>query len=140
MNRISVNNPLFTDLNYWLIDRQNVPMSFNCKIMSAVTALYILRHTDRQEVKIIESVQHSVVFDGLDTWDTQIGIVLRDYEYPKLPGPQKLDWIPALERVHRVEDGPVKKIRSHYWEDYYSLESIVRAKKFKPNTYTVVKE
>ena len=42
---------------------------------------------ERKEVYIINSSLHSVLYDGKDTWDFDLGFVLRDYKYPskKLP-------------------------------------------------------
>lgn len=60
---------------------------FHCRVASAVGASVLLSY--RKKVWIIESDKHSVVFDGIDTWDLGVGLVFRNYnfseDYKELP-------------------------------------------------------
>ena len=42
-----------------------------------------LSHKNKSKVFIIESTNHAVVYDGKDTWDINLGFVLRNYRYPE---------------------------------------------------------
>jgi hypothetical protein len=89
-----------------------------CNIASAVFANLLLSHKSKSKVFIIESCNHSVVYDGKDTWDLNLGFVLRNYCYPE-------------------KDVPIKEFLPHFncwfvqkrYDEFYSTDSLNLARK-----------
>jgi len=52
---------------------------FHCRVASAIGASVLLSY--RKKVWIVESSKHSIVFDGIDTWDLGVGLVFRDFNF-----------------------------------------------------------
>lgn len=96
-----MNSKTFKEIKYSLTEHYAKNGDFNCKIMSAIFASYLLSF--QQKCYIIDSKQHSVVYDGNNTWDLSNGIVFRNYMYPSLniPNPEIIpefeDWFRQLE-------------------------------------------
>ena len=139
MIHISSSAEFFEDLYYFTCNQRFLDKTLNCQVMSSTTANYLLKYTDRKEVFIIESVNHSVVYDGLDTWDTHMGFVFRDYKYPN-PRIPKFEWIPSSIGVRRTEIGSSTEAHKKLWNKYYSLEAMIKTNKFKTSIMRLVKE
>ena len=73
------------DLLFTSRKNENHTRSFSCTIMSAIVASYMLQF--KEELFIIDSQNHSVIFDGTSTWDLALGIVFENYKYPNLDIP-----------------------------------------------------
>lgn len=59
---------------------------FSCKIISPMFASLILDEINA--CYIIESSSHSVVFDGINTWDLAVGCMFENYKYPDVNIPK----------------------------------------------------
>ena len=85
---INTDHNVFDEI-YWLLftsrKNENHTRSFSCTIMSAIVASYMLQF--KEELFIIDSQNHSVIFDGTSTWDLALGIVFENYKYPNLDIP-----------------------------------------------------
>ena len=81
---IQPNDKLFDQLYWYLYTSRgdNQAENFSCHIASAVLAYYL--STIKTPIYIIESLNHSIVYDGQSTWDLHLGIVFKDYKYPSL--------------------------------------------------------
>ena len=84
---IQPNHKLFDQLYWYLYTsrRDGNTQNFSCHISSAILAYYL--STIKDSIYIIESLNHSVVFDGTSSWDLHLGIVFKDYKYPSLKIP-----------------------------------------------------
>jgi len=85
---------IFEEIHFLLIDSRKEKDSFSCKIISAIFASFIVGNTSK--CFIIDSENHSVVFDGTNTWDLSLGIVFENYKYPDLNIP-KPTFIPKFK-------------------------------------------
>lgn len=110
------------ELRYLLIDSRTPTQGFSCKLLSSMFAS--LLSNVRNRCFIIDSNEHSVVFDGKDTWDISLGIVLRNYQYPNtnVPKPEMIE-----EFKHWFSEKQFNK--------YYSLKKLESAK-----TQVMIKE
>ncbi|HAI37792.1 MAG TPA: hypothetical protein DCM40_06545 [Maribacter sp.] len=84
---VSPDHKLFEQL-YWYLytSRGNEKArNFSCHISSAILAYYL--STVKAPIYIIESLNHSVVYDGQSSWDLHLGIVFKDYKYPSIKIP-----------------------------------------------------
>ena len=81
---IQPNDKLFDHLYWYLYTSRgdNKAQNFSFHIASAVLAYYL--STIKTPIYIIESLNHSIVYDGQSTWDLHLGIVFKDYKYPSL--------------------------------------------------------
>ena len=84
---IQPNHKLFDQLYWYLYTsrRDDNTQNFSCHISSAILAYYL--STIKDPIYIIESLNHSIVFDGQSSWDLHLGIVFKDYKYPSLKVP-----------------------------------------------------
>lgn len=89
----------------------------SCNLVSAMFANLFLSHKNKSKVFIIESTNHAVVYDGKDTWDINLGFVLRNYCYPE-------KHIPTLEFLPHFKHWYQQK----WFDTYYSSESRELAK------------
>jgi len=115
---IKEDHTIFNHL-YWLLftsrGDEQYKTSFSCTILSAVLASHFLNFKD--EVFIIDSNKHSVVYDGVSTWDLALGIVFINYRYPSINTPEPI-FIPKFKRFYR----------ERLFNDYYSDESLLSTK------------
>lgn len=77
---------IFEEIHYLLIDSREEKDFFSCKIISAIFASFLVGSTSK--CFIIDSKNHSVVYDGISTWDLSLGIVFKNYKYPDLNIPE----------------------------------------------------
>ena len=84
---IQPNHKLFDQLYWYLYTSRGdtKAQNYSCHISSAILAYYF--STIKDSIYIIESLNHSVVFDGTSSWDLHLGIVFKDYKYPSLKIP-----------------------------------------------------
>ncbi len=111
---------ILDDLNARLSSDTEVTIhdKLNCTLVSAAFANLLLSHKSKSKVFIIESCKHAVVYDGKDTWDINLGFVLRDYRYPEV-------------------DVPVKEFLPHFncwfeqiwYDEYYSTDGLNLARR-----------
>ena len=85
---IQPNHKLFDQLYWYLYTsrRDDNTQNFSCHISSAILAYYL--STIKDPIYIIESLNHSVVFDGSSSWDLHLGIVFKNYKYPSFKVPE----------------------------------------------------
>lgn len=114
---ISVNHPELLELHYIAYASRSDPQPHSCTICAAMGAYYLSRI--KKTVAIIETDKHTVVWDGLDTWDFHLGIVFREYRYPS-PNPPEFELIPDWTCVN---------IKNYI--DYYSDDALSQTKNFK---------
>ena len=76
------------EIHFLLVDSIEEKSQYSCKIMSAVFASFIVDNISK--CFIIDSKNHSVVYDGIDTWDLSLGIVFKKYKYPDLNIPNPI--------------------------------------------------
>lgn len=80
---IEITDDIFDEIYQRLIPQRKIPeRRFDCVLMSSITASFFCRRFD--QMLIIDSDQHSVAYDGKDTWDLSLGIVFRNYKYPEV--------------------------------------------------------
>ena len=77
---------------------------------------------------IIDSENHSVCYDGTDTWDLSLGVVFRNYRYPNqnLPKPEM---IPSFDHLFAVE----------MFDIHYSNEGLLSSSK-STNIKMIIKQ
>jgi hypothetical protein len=85
---------VFEEIYYLLVDSREKDYFYSCKIISAIFAVFIVGKTSK--CFIIDSQNHSVVFDGTNTWDLSLGIVFENYKYPDLDIPEPI-FIPKFK-------------------------------------------
>ena len=84
---VQPDDKLFDQLYWYLYTSRGDTKAQNhsCHISSAVLAYYF--STIKSPIYIIESLNHSVVYDGQSSWDLHLGIVFKDYKYPSIEIP-----------------------------------------------------
>ena len=84
---VQPDDKLFDQLYWYLYTSRGdtKAQNFSCFISSAILAYYF--STIKKNIYIIESLNHSVVYDGQSTWDLHLGIVFKDYKYPSIEIP-----------------------------------------------------
>jgi|TARA_B100000035_G_scaffold311987_2_gene322535 hypothetical protein len=82
---------ILDDLSVSLSKNKEITLNhrLSCNIASVAFANRLLSLKSKSKVFIIESCNHSVVYDGKDTWDLNMGFVLRNYRYPDKDIPTK---------------------------------------------------
>ena len=85
---VQPDDKLFDQLHWYLYTsrRDTKAQNFSCHISSAILAYYL--STIKDPIYIIESLNHSVVFDGMSSWDLHLGIVHENYRYPSIKVPE----------------------------------------------------
>ena len=85
---IQPNHKLFDQLYWYLYTsrRDDNLQNFSCHISSAILGYYL--STIKTPIYIIESLNHSVVFDGQSSSDLHLGIVFKNYKYPSIKVPK----------------------------------------------------
>jgi len=83
---INPDHEVFEDIYYKLFEMtpKSNPKRHMCNISSSILAYHLVPFS-KTGVYIIDSKNHSVVFDGKSTWDLNLGIVFENYKYPKSP-------------------------------------------------------
>jgi len=89
----------------------------SCNLVSVMFANLLLSHKSKCRVFIIESLNHSVVYDGVDTWDINLGFVLRKYRYPEINVPP-LEFLPHFKSWFQQE----------WYDVFYSVDGLKQAK------------
>lgn len=79
---VQPDDKLFDQLFWYLYTSRGdeTLQKFSCQISSAILAYHF--SLIKKHIYIIESLNHSVVYDGQSTWDLHLGIVFKDYKYP----------------------------------------------------------
>lgn len=85
---------VFNEIHFLLIDARRTTELYSCKIVSAIFASFLLSNLTK--CFIIDSRNHSVVYDGKNTWDLSLGIMFKNYKYPDLDIP-KPTFIPRFK-------------------------------------------
>lgn len=112
---ITSSDALFDEIHYLLVaSREAQYKRCSCVILSAILSSFLCERVGR--VLIVDSANHSVVFDGNDTWDLSLGVVFRDYEYPSIDLP-KPEFIPAFQDFFKVSE----------FDRLYSVEGLTEA-------------
>ena len=85
---VQPDDKLFEQLHWYLYTSRGdqKAQNFSCHISSAILAYYL--STIKKTIYIIESLNHSVVYDGQSSWDLHLGIVFKDYKYPSFKVPK----------------------------------------------------
>tara|TARA_Y100000114_G_C11647794_1_gene272596 strand:+ start:282 stop:668 length:387 start_codon:yes stop_codon:yes gene_type:complete len=85
---VQPDDKLFDQLYWYLYTSRGDKKAQNhsCHISSAILAYYF--STIKTPIYIIESLNHSIVYDGQSSWDLHLGIVFKDYKYPSLNVPK----------------------------------------------------
>jgi hypothetical protein len=103
---------------YWLLftsrGDEHHKKSYSCTILSAILASYFLRFT-KDSIYIIDSDNHSVVYDGISTWDLQQGVVFKNYKYPCKTGLPSTTSIPTFSRFYK----------QNLFDMYYTKDSLM---------------
>lgn len=89
---IETEQDVLQELKYLLVDSRDCLCStYSCKLLSAMFATLLL--SIKNKCYIIDTHNHSVVYDGKDTWDIFLGLVFRNYRYPEnnLPKPEVIN-------------------------------------------------
>ena len=84
---VQPDHKLFDQLYWYLYTSRGdaKAQNYSCHISSAILAYYL--STIKSPIYIIESLNHSVVYDGQSSWDLHLGIVFKDYKYPSFKIP-----------------------------------------------------
>lgn len=96
-----------------------------CEVVAAIAAQMFL--FERKEVYIIQSSLHSVLYDGKDTWDFVLGIVLRDYKYPSKKY-SELEYIPLFDNSKDLPNDFKDFFKRYYIDDVSEKISITKVK------------
>jgi len=121
---ISVDSHIVTKLSS-IIHKDLKLIDCHCQVMAGIAAQLFLY--ERKEVYIINSSLHSVLYDGKDTWDFDLGFVLRDYKYPskKLP---EIEDIPLFSRFRVLPNTFEEHFKNYYLNDTTSNLNITLVK------------
>lgn len=112
---LSVDNPIFNEMYEFLIMYKQSNFKNSCAFLSTLFAKELTKYKDR--VFIVDSATHAVVYDGKNTWDLGLGIVLFNYKYPR-DNPPKPTILPAFKTYFKPE----------YYGEMYSDKAIKEAK------------
>jgi len=77
---------VFEEIHYLLVDSRGAEDFYSCKIVSAIFASFLVGNIPK--CFILDSRNHSVVYDGINTWDLSLGIIFKNYKYPDLSIPE----------------------------------------------------
>jgi len=107
------------ELKFRLFNTKEVTIDnkLSCNLVSAMFANLFLSHKRKSRVYIIESFNHSVVYDGINTWDINLGFVLKNYRYPENPVPP-LEFLPVFKHWFQEK----------WFNTYYSPDNLIKAK------------
>jgi len=97
---------------YWKLYEmkpKSFPKRHMCNIFSSILAYHLTQFTE-DEIYIIDSKNHSVVFDGESTWDLHLGIMFQNYKYPKLP-------VPNYTKIPKFFFNYSKSMYTQYYSD-----------------------
>ena len=112
---VQPDDKLFEQLHWYLYTSRGdqKAQNFSCHISSAILAYYL--STIKKTIYIIESLNHSVVYDGQSSWDLHLGIVFKDYKYPSFK-------IPKYTKISKF----YYSFSNECYEQFYSKDNLLR--------------
>ena len=112
---VQPDDKLFDQLFWYLYTTRGdeTAENFSCEIFSAILAYQF--SLIKKHIYIIESLNHTVVYDGQSTWDLHLGIVFKDYKYPSLNVPKYIK-IPKF----------CQQLSDKFYNSFYSRKNLSR--------------